>query len=75
MTELADECKRLLDAGWEIRLFANQIGSYTAQGRCRETGAREITDDFTPSKALYRLTLKIADGEIWDGKLPTKGEV
>lgn len=30
--KLADECKKLLDNGWQILLFKNELGSYTAHG-------------------------------------------
>ena len=58
--KLADECKKLLDSGWRIQLFRNDLGSYTA--RCKKTGEPEvgfITDDFEPSQVLYRLTEKV----------------
>jgi hypothetical protein len=65
---LADECKKLLDNGWRISLFLNQLGSYTARGR-RVIGADPysgklkyktvVTDDFEPSAALYRLTEQV----------------
>ena len=63
--KLADECKRLLDNGWRITLFQNDIGSYTAVARSpragRLTGRRRsvVTDDFEPSQALYRVTEKV----------------
>lgn len=57
----ADECKRLLDNGWEIRLFKNQLGTYTTEAFPHKPGAQNIvdTDDFEPSQALYRLTEKV----------------
>lgn len=55
----ADECKRLLDNGWEVRLFRNALGSYTAQAMHGRTGKRFIADDFEPLQALYRLTEKV----------------
>lgn len=61
--KLADECKKLLDNGWTIELFKNQIGSYTATAE-HPDGGSEITDDFEPSQALYRLTEKITAGRI-----------
>lgn len=59
--KLADECMKLLDNGWEIRLFKNQIGSYTAEAFPHKPGIQNIidTDDFLPSQALYRLTEKV----------------
>jgi hypothetical protein len=61
--KLADECKRLLDNGWRIQLFANDLGSYTARatsggGVTGKPIRRVETDDFEPSQALYRLTEK-----------------
>lgn len=56
--KLADECVKLLDNGWTITLFRNGLGSYTAQAE-HDKGEREITDDFLPSQALYRLTEKV----------------
>ena len=35
---LADECKKLLDNGWTVQIFRNDLGSYTAvalSGRAR----------------------------------------
>lgn len=61
----ADDCMKLLDAGFIIMLRANQMGSYTAVAvRPGEEVVdaieddRRVTDDFTPSQALYRLTEK-----------------
>jgi hypothetical protein len=56
--KLADECKKLLDNGWTITLFTNALGSYTAKSE-HPNGRHEITDDFEPSQALYRLTEKV----------------
>lgn len=58
----ADACKKLLDNGWRITLFRNRLGSYTAEARTADPSAevgRFLTDDFTPSQALYRLTEKV----------------
>lgn len=63
--KLADECKKLLDNGWTIDLYKNALGSYTAVARrpdeCLgdEVPDEQITDDFEPSQALYRLTEKV----------------
>lgn len=67
---LADECKKLLDNGWEILLFRNQLGSYTARTRVQTYNRKRNpkkptiykvfeTDDFEPSQALYRLAEKV----------------
>jgi hypothetical protein len=66
--KLADESKKLLDNGWRVTLFKNQLGSYSAKAR-KVTGVDQytgklkyqtcITDDFEPSQALYRLTEKV----------------
>ena len=63
--KLADECKKLLDNGWQIRLFKNQLGSYTGVAKDVKNAKRGwsnnvvITDDFEPSQVLYRLTEKV----------------
>jgi hypothetical protein len=67
----ADDAMKLLDGGWSILIFANEMGSYTAvalKGQQKLADAmrndRQITDDFTPSQALYRLTEKVTTGRI-----------
>lgn len=62
----ADECKKLLDNGWDIHLFKNDLGSYTALAFRKgdhdtwdDPPENCITDDFEPSQALYRLTEKV----------------
>lgn len=58
----ADDCMKLLDNGWTVKLFKNGLGSYTARAvKPGKNGAKAnvITDDFTPSQALYRLTEKV----------------
>jgi hypothetical protein len=55
--KLADECKKLLDNGWHIRLFKNELGSYT--GIATDKTRQVTTDDFEPSQVLYRLTEKV----------------
>jgi hypothetical protein len=70
MEAMADECKKLLDNGWGVVLYKNDLGSYTAIAVPLEdlppvnTEENHITDDFTPSKALYRLTEKVTTGRI-----------
>jgi hypothetical protein len=61
---LPDEFMKLLDNGWRVTLFKNQLGSYTAKAKHVPTSRKVITDDFTPSKALYRLTEKAITGRI-----------
>jgi hypothetical protein len=64
--KLADECKKLLDNKWCIMLFKNELGTYTAVA-CKPGQSvfdamevdSQITDDFEPSQALYRLTEKV----------------
>lgn len=61
---LPDECVKLLDNGWNVVLFKNGLGSYSAvatKKRLPESVIDDgvITDDFTPAKALYRLTEKV----------------
>lgn len=66
--KLADECKKLLDNAWAIVLFKNDLGSYTAAAYTNldltDQESIEITDDFEPSQALYRLTEKVILGRI-----------
>jgi hypothetical protein len=63
---LPDECKKLLDNNWNILLFRNTFGSYSAcafrDGETIEDAMEkesQLTDDFEPSSALYRLTEKM----------------
>lgn len=61
----ANDCMKLLDAGMIILIKKNDLGSYTAVA-CKPgeevsramKDRRRVTDDFTPSQALYRLTEK-----------------
>lgn len=67
--KLADESKRLLDNGWQIKLWKNDMGSYSAKATNFKPCSSDdpprvervviVTDDFEPSQALYRLTEKI----------------
>lgn len=69
----ADACLRLLDNGWQILLLKNGLGTYsaiaidvkkqTAEEACKID--KQITDDFLPSQALYRLSEKMI-GNIVD---------
>lgn len=67
----ADESMKLMDAGYRVLLFKNDLGSYTAIAikpsqdfdEASEND-RQITDEFTPSKALHRLTEKLVFGRI-----------
>jgi len=71
---IADDVVKLLDNGWRVELFKNQLGSYTARAVKRsrdeqgmvETFTKKVvdTDDFTPSKSLYRITEKAITGRI-----------
>lgn len=73
----ADDCQKLLDNGWKITLFKNQLDTYTARAVRPKPGQskRDMkqygvfndvveTDDFTPSQALYRLAEKASTGRI-----------
>lgn len=69
---VVNDCMKLLDRGRAIVLFRNQLGSYTAaaigveeavSATC-ELPERLITDDFTPSDALYRIVEKVTTGRI-----------
>ncbi len=70
--KLADECQKLLDNGWTVTLFRNDLGSYTATA---ERGTEsEITDDFLPSQALYRLTEKVGGNIVGTNRPAADGE-
>lgn len=67
----ADEVKKLLDNDWTVLLYKNQLGSYTAVALKPgddlddlPADSNQITDDFEPSQALYRLTEKCLTGRI-----------
>ncbi len=71
----ADDCMKILDNGHIVILFRSDMGSYTAlalsQEECYQfndlvesVAEGRITDDFTPSQALYRLTEKFTTGRI-----------
>ena len=53
---------QLLDNGWEIKLYKNQLTTYTAEAE-HANGTSFETDDFTPEQALTRLAYKV-QGEI-----------
>ncbi len=62
----ADACLKLLDNGWTIMLRKNSLGSYTAlaigAGQDPDDACeleQQITDDFLPSQALYRMSEKM----------------
>lgn len=62
----ADDVRKLLDNGWTVLLFKNDLGSYTAVA-CKPgqqiadaiDKEAQLTDDFTPSQALHRLAEKV----------------
>lgn len=61
-----DDLRRLLDNKWAVLMFRNDMGSYTAVAVAPHQdyteameGDRQITDDFSPSKALCRLSEKM----------------
>ncbi len=67
----ADEVKKLLENDWTVLLYKNQLGSYTAVALKPgddlddlPADSNQITDDFEPSQALYRLTEKCLTGRI-----------
>ena len=68
----ADDVMKLLDRGYTVMLRRNELGSYTAIALPEGTESvddvidydRFVTDDFTPSQALYRLTEKVTTGRI-----------
>ena len=54
---------QLLDNGWEITLYKNQLTTYTAEASRASGDEFFETDDFTPEQALTRLAYKV-QGEI-----------
>ncbi len=56
-----DECKRLLDNGWGIVLFASGLGSYTAVAL-----GRDRVEDVRASKAVRSAVKDIPDNQITD---------
>ena len=64
----ADDCQKILDNGHTIVLFRSGMGSYTAavitasRFSIEDLPESSITDGFTPSKALYRLSEKFTTG-------------
>ena len=66
-----NDIKKLLDNGWQVLLFSNDLGSYTAVAIADNQSFeeaqeidRQITDDHEPEKALYRLAEKVTTGRI-----------
>ncbi len=53
-----DKLKKLLDDGYHIGVFQNQLDSYTANAFMSGVWCDE-TDDFTPLKAIERLHDKV----------------
>ncbi len=61
-----DDLRRLLDNKWAVLMFRNDMGTYTAVAVAAKQDYvdamdidRQITDDFSPSKALCRLSEKM----------------
>lgn len=57
---------QMLDSGWQVSLYKNQIGTYTAaairlkmDGLGKPSTQGQGTDDFTPEQALTRLAYKV----------------
>lgn len=72
-----DDLRRLLDNKWAVLMFRNEMDSYTAVAVAPKQSYqdamevdRQITDDFTPSKALCRLSEKMI-GNIAGATKPT----
>lgn len=59
--KLADECKKLLDNGWIVQLYRNELGSYSAVALSGK--AIQITQ-----KALNEAALEIEADEADDVK-------
>lgn len=64
--------QEMLDLGWQVMLFENQLKSYTAvashkdddPGTDPKDDPMRITDDFTVNAVLYRLKRKVLHNEI-----------
>lgn len=83
--ERCDDIKRLLDNGAYVVLFRNGLRSYTTVSLKGQDAADvqeiidrtpddgpHITDDFEPSRSLYRLSEK-SIGNIVDNRKPKEG--
>jgi|HubBroStandDraft_4_1064222.scaffolds.fasta_scaffold191176_3 hypothetical protein len=57
---------KLLDNGWTVRLFKNQLGTYSAIGI--HGRRRFITDHFTAGKAIQALADKVFDCGMYGAK-------
>lgn len=55
---------QMLDSGWTVKLFKNELHTYTAMARRANDRVYKLdTDDFTPEQALTRLAYKV-HGEV-----------
>lgn len=75
----ADACIKLLDNGWNVILFKNGLGTYSAVATRRPIPERVIergviTDRIEPSAALYALTEKALFGRIVATKREETGD-
>ncbi len=66
-SQISPEVCKLLDLGWKLEIYKNDIGSYTVEA-LHKSGIQEITDDFMPGKAVDRIVDKLkrrGDYEDW----------
>jgi hypothetical protein len=54
-----NEVVKLLDNGWQVLIFRNELTSYTAIARHPNRKSEIVTDDFTVPKVLHRITEKV----------------
>lgn len=63
-TTLSDAVTSVLEAGWTIRLFKNQMGSYTATAKRQGANRAILTDHFTPAEAVNAIAEKVSQTYI-----------
>ena len=79
MLTKADDIIRFLDTGFNVMLFKNRLGTYSARLLVKsdedeaeynvvDCDEHTITDANTPSKALYELSQKILKNGIREAK-------
>ena len=54
---------KILDRGWSVRIYRNDLGSYTALATAHRA-ATVITDHFTVPKAVRALAKKVSRHEV-----------
>lgn len=61
MSTMNEECARLLDSGWIVRLMKSHHGSYTAIASTYRNKRWQFVDGPTPEEAISRVTKKVID--------------